>query len=563
MVILLQIARGWSDVELVAQAGADPVVFASLTENIKKIRQELLDLVYLPKTVLRLQVEGFTETIATERLRGLPEEIRAAQTRMDEAKNIMASTITGLYDGLTEWYWRMGEGRVATIQVSGTIVFDRGRRIHWREGLPAPGYDGVGGLFGQMLGDSQFTALAVLSNEMYLPYSESDPLTEHIARYIELQLMRGEVSEAVFGLATQGLSLAPETLAELSSHFHQAVERYMGRLKNVHAARPGEYYRRVIRPVRRQVRRLDLGIEGDRLLARLDRYNPHLARLVQTFFDYALLSSYFREARVAQLEQVSGEQQSFFVVTMSAAARRKQLMYDLTSRIVDEESLPINLVIVSDWARTGWNVVQPNLLIDATATRNVTAWQQLRGRAIRAWPSWNNDCYRLITLLLGHHELELDEATMAETARDGDEGSLDQKLLALLKGIATRKQQARLAQGGAAALDSDERRQLAVALMEKRNKVTHIYELVKASGSTRQIIYDRPADTWKRRQNIAAKHNREISVNPFNGEKLTGAGHAPLLYAEDPRTDIPAELGKYLEKRIEKADDVIVNGWLG
>ena len=136
----------------------------------------------MPKTVLRLQVEQFSETIATERLRGLPEEIRGAQARMDEAKNLLASTITGLYDGLTEWYWRMGEGRVDTIEaiieaersvrdISGAIVFDRGRRIHWREGLQAPGYDGVGGLFGQMLGDSRFTALAVLSNEMYLPYS--------------------------------------------------------------------------------------------------------------------------------------------------------------------------------------------------------------------------------------------------------------------------------------------------------------------------------------------------------------------------------------------------------
>jgi hypothetical protein len=151
---------------------------------------------------------------------------------------------------------------------------------------------------------------------------------------------------------------------------------------------------------------------------------------------------------------------------------------------------------------------------------------------------------------------------MAETASDDDDGSLDQKLLALLTGIATRAQQVRLAQGGAVALDSHERRQLAVALMEKRNKVTHIYELVKASGSTRQIIYDRPAGTWKRRHNIAAKHNREISVNPFSGEKLTGAGHAPLLYAEDPRTDVPAELGEYLKKRIEKVDDVIVSGWL-
>jgi superfamily II DNA or RNA helicase/DNA-binding transcriptional ArsR family regulator len=570
LVILLQIARGWSDEDLVAQSGADSTAFASLRQQFEKIRLELLELVYLPKTVLRLQAENFTTTLDTGRLRGLPEEIRAAQPRMEEAKNIIATTITGLYDGLSEWYWRMGEGRVDTIEavieaeravreVKGIIVFDRGRRIHWREGLSAPGYVGVGGLFGQMLGDTRFTALAVLSNEMYLPYSEKDPLTGRIAQYIEKQLMREELAEAIFGLATQGLELSSENLAELSARFHQALDRYLSRLKNVHAARPGEFHRRVIRPLRRVIQGMDLGLEGDRLLARLDRYNPHLARLVQTFFDYALLASYFREARVAELEQVSGQRQSFFVVTMSAAARRKQLMYDLTSRIVDEESLPINLVIVSDWARTGWNVVKPNLLIDATATRNVTAWQQLRGRAIRAWPTWNNDCYRLITLLLGHHELDLggEEETIDETH------SLDRQLLDLLEGIATTKQQSKLVQGGAAALSFDERYELAIALMEKRNKVTHIYELVKASGSTRQVIHDRSTDSWKRRQNIAAKHNREISVNPFNGEKLTGAGHAPLLYAKDPRDDVPADLGKHLKKQIKGKDDVIVGGWLG
>jgi hypothetical protein len=86
---------------------------------------------------------------------------------------------------------------------------------------------------------------------------------------------------------------------------------------------------------------------------------------------------------VAELEQVSGARERLFVIPMPGG-NRKLLMYDLTSRIVDAESLSINMVVVSSWARTGWNVITPNLLIDATATRDVTAWQQLRGRAIRA-----------------------------------------------------------------------------------------------------------------------------------------------------------------------------------
>ena len=46
----------------------------------------------------------------------------------------------------------------------------------------------------------------------------------------------------------------------------------------------------------------------------------------------------------------------------------KQLTYDLTARIVDSDELPVNTIIVSTWARTGWNVIRPNVLIDATAT---------------------------------------------------------------------------------------------------------------------------------------------------------------------------------------------------
>jgi hypothetical protein len=65
-------------------------------------------------------------------------------------KDLLATTITGLYDGLSDWYMRVGEGRVETIKavieaersvrpVGGIIVFDTGRRIRWREGVVAPG----------------------------------------------------------------------------------------------------------------------------------------------------------------------------------------------------------------------------------------------------------------------------------------------------------------------------------------------------------------------------------------------------------------------------------------
>ena len=120
--------------------------------------------------------------------------------------------------------------------------------------------------------------------------------------------------------------------------------------------------------------------------------------------------------------------------------RRKQLMYDLTARIVDADDLRVNLVIVSTWARTGWNVLKPNVLIDATATRDVTAWQQLRGRAMRAPRTWTNDCFRQLAILAS-----------------GQDGAV----------------------GANESMRAD--------LIMSRNKVTHIYELIKAFGSTRQF----------------------------------------------------------------------------
>ena len=99
--------------------------------------------------------------------------------------------------------------------------------------------------------------------------------------------------------------------------------------------------------------------------------------------------------------------------------------------------------------------------------------------------------------------------------------------------------------------------------MRHYNKVTHIFELVKAYGSTSQVTYNRPERVWQRRPNIAAKHEHEISVNPLSGEKSIGDSHAPLIYAADPRTDVPLELQQHLTSAIADKDGVIVSGWFG
>ena len=567
LVTVVQLAHGWSDADLVAHTGADRGAFDALVARVEAIRTELRTLIYLPKTLARLDAPGFARHPAADELVALPRSGLPQSAQPDAAKDLLATTIVGLYDGLSDWYQRTGEGRVATIKavvdaeraardVSGVIVFDRGRHLNWRHGVDTPGYAGVAGLFSELLGDTRFTVMAALSSEMYFTYDPADPVTQHIADFIRDTLMNRDVAQAVFNLFVAGLELPSDVNALLEEEFFGRLTGFTATLAHLHATRLGAFNAKVLRPLQRTVRRMDLGLAGQRLLARMDRRNADLKRLVTTLFDYGLLATHFREAHVATLEQVSGAQRRYQVVTMPNGARRKQLMYDLTARIVDAAELPVNFVIVSDWARTGWNVVRPNLLIDATATRDVTAWQQLRGRAIRAWPTWTNDCYRLLSVLLGHHLL-----AGVETEPDTN-GELDAALRALLTSIATRSMMARLDTAGIHSLTDGERIALAVALLERHNKVTHIYEMVKATGSATQVTYNRTAKQWERRESVAAKHRREVGVDPFTGAKTAGVVHAPLIYAHDPRTDVPAALERRLAEVLRGCDDVIVRGWL-
>ena len=583
LVTMVQIHRGWTDEDMVREAGVDQEAFRKLLTEINDLRLQLAELIYLPSTLKRLQTPGFASRFDVEAMRLAFAQATNQFSRNEAVKDRLAITIVGLHDGLSDWYRRIGEGRVETIKavieaeratrpVSGIIIFDKAHRINWKQGLTAPGYEGLGGLYAQLLGDERFTPYAVLSDEQYLPYDEVDPLPPRISAFIEQELMRGEIAQAMFDLVFHGIEVSAATCESLRDRWDVLLANYIPRLGNVHAARPSDLSRRVLRPMRKRIRELGLGPAGERLLSRLDLRNIHFADLVNTFFDYAIIANNFRQAKVAELEQVSGARQKFFVIPM-ASGSRKLLMYDLTSRIVDAESLPINMVVVSSWARTGWNVISPNVLIDATATRDVTAWQQLRGRAIRASRSWTNDCYRLIMALIGSQmrgligqediPADVAEALRVQQARDQQaEAGLDERLMSLLAEVAEAELLGRVQTHGLSSLTDEERTHIAIALMRHHNKITHIFELVKAYGSTAQVEYNRSKRVWCRREKIALKHQYEVAVNPFTGQKLTGDGHAPLVYAQDPRTDVPSELQRHLTQSIDGSDDVIVAGWL-
>ena len=206
----------------------------------------------------------------------------------------------------------------------------------------------------------------------------------------------------------------------------------------------------------------------------------------------------------------------------------------------------VNLVIVSTWARTGWNVIRPNVLIDATATRDVTAWQQLRGRAMRALRTWTNECYRASVVL-----------------RTGE--SVDGELPVEIADAATHvnpEVRERVQTAGIERLSEAEREALRVGLMLSRNKVTHIYELVKAFGGSRQVEYDRATRMWRRRESIERKHAYESAVDPLSGELARGVAHAPLVYHADPRADLPDQLRDRVSDVIRDRDAAIVQGWL-
>ncbi|GAC1626528.1 MAG: hypothetical protein NVS4B11_23220 [Ktedonobacteraceae bacterium] len=616
LISLVQLARGWSDKNLVrattgidAHEGKDASAdeegkmarFHEILHEILGIRNELKSLIYLAETLRRLNSDGFGTTFDVEAIHRLATEATSNTTRAERVKDGLATTIAGLYSSLSDWYLRVGEGRVDSIKaiigaeravrpVHGVIVFDVGTRIRWQSGISAPGYGGVAGVFSQMLGDERFIPMAVLSSEIYMAYSENDPLPERIATMVQRDIMLGELGDALFGLTTQGLDLKEDQLVILRKTFIDTLAQYVGSLEEVKTARLGEFYRKVLVPVRKAVRKAKLGTPRDRLLARLSLKQFHVRNCVTTFFDYALIVEDFRSAHVAMLEQVSGTQQKFFVVKMAHGDRR-QLMYDLTARIVDAEDIPVNLVIVSPWARTGWNVIKPNVLIDATATRDVTAWQQLRGRAMRAMRSWTNECYQLVLLLMSSHSQSISTVDVAPDDADAtheevreelqNAETLDERSKAFLyeahqqaqaaktdqcsfDGEPSREDQlvAKIESGTIATFTIEERMQLVADLMLARNKVTHIYELVKAYGSTTQVHYDRQKREWQRTEAISAKHEREYAVSPLTGQCTAGADHAPLLYRGDPRKDVPSELEAHLIATFQRCDPRIVKGWL-
>ena len=584
MVTIIQVLRGWSDADLVDAAlngdgGGRREIARDALARAKAIRDELTGLIYRPEAEARLAAAGFT-TADPSGARELATASMPATERAERSRDELAVTMSGLYPSLVDWAQRVGEGRVSVVRsilaaersvrkVHGTIVFDAGTRIRWDQpGGPArPGYGGVGGMFSELLGVPNTVPMAALSSEIYLPHDPDKPLNAAIASYIRHRIAVDEQGEALLAMLTQGIELEPRQLSTLQS----AVARLLDAAVGPGAPR-GSVTRLVVMPLRQVVREHFTGEQRERLRTRLSTRQYHLRQWSKTFKAYREIALRFERAHVAELQRADGSVHSFAVMRMPSGDQ-KQLTYDLTARIVDSDELPVNTIIVSNWARTGWNVIKPNVLIDATATRDVTAWQQLRGRAMRAMRTWTNDCYRLVLLLMGSRPMGLEgsgelPSDVADAYEDvvqhggAAPADLDDAMEAVLASVSVELPADGRDGHRISELEPEQRQEMVSRLMMERNKVTHIYELVKAYGSTMQIRYNRPDKRWERIEALVEKHAREYAVNLFDGVYGPGESHAPLVYAGDPRRDVPSELRKHLRETLRDRDATIVKGWL-
>jgi hypothetical protein len=565
--------------------------FERILRQIRKIRRNLKTLVFYTDLSSRLKAKNFGTFLDIQSLRDLKKSKHSRKALRKKSKDVLATSIIGLYTSLRSLLYRMGEGRLESIssvikaenaarKLNGVIVFGRGKHINWEQDVAVPGYTGVGGIFSQMLGQKGLTPMAVLSDEMYLPWYEKRSIPQQISNFIKHEILISELGNTLFTLITQGIEMDEEKCGKLRYHFDALLIEYVRSLEIVGAPRPSQFVQRVLDKLREAVIAFGLEDVAIKLNSRMDLKNRHMQNWITNFFNYAIISSWFLKSPIAKLTQANGEEQKFHVIKMGHG-ERKQLMYDLTARIVDADKLPINIIIVSSWARTGWNVIKPNLLIDATATRNVTAWQQLRGRAMRAMHSWDKECYEAMMLILGSKlkEIESDEKIKPpEFVSSEDEFGIQNKLdrpvkelllsihedaLALQNMEITKDKLARkIKRGDLRRFTEKDREQLATELMLVRNKVTHIYELVKAYGSSIQIRYDKRTEKWRRTQEIAAKHAHGYAVNPLSGEYAKGEVHAPLLYSGDPRDYSPTKLRRHVSKELKGVDNQIVEGWM-
>ena len=423
LVAAVQIYNSWSDISL-AHNSEHPNLAREIVEDNERLILRLEQLIRIPSLQKMITSEKYGSRMPKRNtFYNLRKESKDRREATKKVRDVLCSTMVGVYRALDVWArTKIGEGRVGTLQsiinaeeeirdVKGVVIFDTGRTIKIEDetGIGSPGFSGVGGSFAQSLGTeiTKYNPIAVQSSEMYISYNPEleKPLQSMMADFIRNEVIVDKLTERIFMELIFELPFQEQLSNFIYLTFKELMVNYASKLKKVYRTRFAQFYNKVFEPLSEfieemQVMDPDFEIAINLLKDRIDDPSIRINNIIEKLFDYAVIARKIEYAKKGTLQTATGDLQDYYYLKMPSG-RQKLLIYDLVSDFLDSDELPIQLVFVSSWARTGWDVRTPDILIDATATRDITAWQQLRGRAMRALESWTIDCYRIISVLLG------------------------------------------------------------------------------------------------------------------------------------------------------------------
>ncbi len=603
LVQTVQIYNSWSDISLAANS-IHKNAAREVVQETEKLVMHLEQLIRIPSLKKMISSEKYgTRMPKRTTIYNIRKQYKDRREVVKKVRDIMCSTMVGIYRALDVWArTKIGEGRVGTLQsiisaeeqirdVKGVVIFDSGRtiKIEDESGIGSPGFSGVGGSFAQSLGTDiiKYNPIAVQSSEMYISFNPTleKPLHVMMADFIRNEIIIDKLTERLFMELIYELPFQEQLSNFIYLTFRELMVEYVTSLKKVYRARYGEFTKKVFEPLKEFIDEMvildtDLNLAVNLLKDRITNPSVRVNNIIQKLYDYASIARKIEFAKKGTLETATGELQEYYYLKMPSG-RQKQLIYDLVSDFLDSEELPIQLVFVSSWARTGWDVRTPDILIDATATRDVTAWQQLRGRAMRALESWTIDCYRTISVLLGKKTnadkiMQRLPVEMQENFKKIQEDfapteNLTPQMIELLQNSIDDarippeeklKLKTKIQSGNINKLSTTERMKLVIYLMLSKNKVAHIFEMVKASGSTKQVEYDKQTGQWRRKAAIAKKHRGEPILPVPGAERRRGKYVAPLIYSQDPTIDTPSEVRDTLKNLLTGLDEELLDDWV-
>jgi len=531
LVAIVQIANGWSDRDLEAAAANMPDVAMPIgmmpdptgptegSDVLARWRDAAAALVVSERDRRRLTGPGFGERLDGERLRALAAAGGAGvNERRHEARDLLATTAVGAYLTVRDALADRGEGRVHAVAAViaaehdcrrpvRTLVFERGGGPVAEDGVVTAGWRGAAGTFAALVGGPH-TTVAVLPDALYLP-ARSPSMAASAAGFVRAVVVGEELADRLVELVVAGLWIDDDDRHRLAIATREALADL---LRDDPAGGPGgsigytAIERTVLRPLRHLVagwaRRPSVPAAARLAVAeRLGTRSPSVRVWAAEVVDHLGLAIAFDRAEPVRL-RAPGAVHPVELVRLPGGARRRTAQ-EVVARLIDGAAgvEPVDTVVVTSWARGGWNVVTPDVLIDATATRDPVAWQQLRGRVLRP-------------------------AVAGEVVSPAVAGEVVSPAVAGEVGTTAAP------------------------------KVAHVYELLRGDGADPQV--ERGPAGWERVASLAAKHRHELAVDLASGHMSRDASHAGIV---DGGAERPEALRAALRTVLAGADERVTRAW--